>query len=176
MKWWNQMPWSWFSECWTLSQLFHSLFHFQKRLFHYSAFCHKSGVICTSEVTDISPGNLDSSLCFFQPSISHAYKLLNKEGDDIQPWHSPFSIWNQNVVPCPLLTVASWPAYRFLKRQVRWSSLPISFRIFHSLLWSTLKVFGIVNKAEVDVFSETLFLFLWSSGCWQFDLWLLCLF
>ena len=24
MKWWDQMPWSPFSECWTLSQLFHS--------------------------------------------------------------------------------------------------------------------------------------------------------
>ena len=34
-------------------------------------FCHKSGVICISEVTEISPGNLDSSLCFLQPSISH---------------------------------------------------------------------------------------------------------
>ena len=34
-------------------------------------FCHKSGVICISEVIDISPGNLDSSLCFFQPSTSH---------------------------------------------------------------------------------------------------------
>ena len=41
------------------------------------------------------------------------------------------------VVPCPVLTVASWPAYRFLKRQVWWSVIPISFRIFHSLLWST---------------------------------------
>ena len=27
--------------------------------------------------------------------------------------------------------------YRFLKRQVRWSGIPISFRIFHSSLWST---------------------------------------
>ena len=64
-----------------------------------------------------------------------------------------FSIWNQSVVPCPILTIASWPAYRFLKRQVRWSGIPISFRIFHSLLWSTqLKGFGIVNKAEIDVF------------------------
>ena len=35
------------------------------------------------------------------------------------------------VVPCPVLTVAS---YRFLKRQVRWPGIPISFRIFHSLL------------------------------------------
>ena len=31
----------------------------------------KGGVICISEVIDISPGNLDSSLCFFQSSISH---------------------------------------------------------------------------------------------------------
>ena len=41
-----------------------------------------------------------------------AYKL-NKQGDNIQPWRTPFSIWNQSVVPCPVLTVASWPAYRF---------------------------------------------------------------
>ena len=34
-------------------------------------FCHKGGVICISEVIDISPGNLDSSLCFLQPSVSH---------------------------------------------------------------------------------------------------------
>ena len=26
---------------------------------------------CISEVIDISPGNLDSSLCFLQPSVSH---------------------------------------------------------------------------------------------------------
>ena len=50
--------------------------------------------------------------------------------------------------------VASWPAYRFLKSQVRWSGIPTFFRIFHSLLWSTVKGFGIVNKAETDVFLE----------------------
>ena len=65
-----------------------------------------------------------------------AYKL-NKQSDNIQPWRTPFPIQNQSVVPCPVPTVASWPAYRFLKRQVRWSGIPISFRIFHSLLWST---------------------------------------
>ena len=41
-----------------------------------------------------------------------AYKL-NKQGDIIQPWCIPFPIWNQSVVPCPVLTVASWPEYRF---------------------------------------------------------------
>ena len=104
---------------------------FIKRLFR---FCHKDGVICISEVIDISPGNLDSSLRFFQSSVSH--DVLCRVYS-IQPWRTPFPIWSQCVVPCPVLTVASWPAYTFLKRQVRWSGIPISFRIFHSLLWST---------------------------------------
>ena len=68
---------------------------------------------------------------------------------------TPFPIWNQSVVPCPVLTGASWPAYRFLRRQVRSPGIPASLRIFHSLLWSTqLKAFGIISKAEVDVFLE----------------------
>ena len=32
-----------------------------------------------------------------------AYKL-NKQGDNIQPWNTPFPIWNQFVVQCPVLT------------------------------------------------------------------------
>ena len=72
----------------------------------------------------------------------------------IQPWCTPFPIWNQSVVPCPVLTVASWPAYRFLKRQVRWSGITTSFRIFQFVVIHTVKGFGIVNKAEVDVFLE----------------------
>jgi len=60
--------------------------------------------------------------------IYSAYKL-NKQGDNIQPWHTPFPIWKQSVVPCPVLMVASWSAYRFLKRQVRWSGIPIFFTV-----------------------------------------------
>ena len=48
-----------------------------------------------------------------------AYKL-NKQGDNIQPWRTPFPIWNQSVVPCPVLIIASCSAYRFLRRQVKW--------------------------------------------------------
>ena len=49
-----------------------SSFTLIKTLFSsFFTFCHKGGVICISEVTDISPGNLESSLCFIQPSISH---------------------------------------------------------------------------------------------------------
>ena len=56
--------------------------------FHFSLSCIgaiKGGVICISEVIDISPGNLDSSLCFIQSSISHDAYNLNKQGDNIQP-------------------------------------------------------------------------------------------
>ena len=65
-----------------------------------------------------------------------AYKL-NKQGNNIQPYHMPFSTLNQLVVPCLVLTVDSWPTYRIIRRQVRLSGIPISLIIFHSLLWST---------------------------------------
>src|SRR5574337_1740393 len=34
--------------------------------------------------------------------IYSAYKL-NKQGDNIQPRHTPFPIWKQSVVSCPVL-------------------------------------------------------------------------
>ena len=80
------------------------------------------------------PACASSSLAFHM--IYSSYKV-NKQGDNIQPWPTPFPIWNQSIVPCPILTVASWPAYRFLRRQVRFSGIPICWTIFHSLLWST---------------------------------------
>ena len=79
------------------------------------------------------PACISSSPAFLM--MYSAYKL-NKQGDNIQPWHTPYPIWKQSVVPCPVLTVASWPAYKFLRRQVRWFGISISWRIFHSLLWS----------------------------------------
>ena len=44
---------------------------------------------------------------------------LYKPGDSIQTCRTPFPIWGQSVVPCLVLTVASWSAYRLLSRQVR---------------------------------------------------------
>ena len=63
------------------------------------------------------PANLIPACASSSPvflTMYSAYKL-NKQGDDKQPWQTPFLIWNQSVFPCPVLTVASWPAYRFLK-------------------------------------------------------------
>ena len=117
-----------------------SSFTFIKRLFSSSSL---------SAVRVVSPAYL--KILMFLPEIlipacassSPAFLMmysaytLNNQGDNIQPWHTPFPIWNQSIVPCLVWAVVSWPAYRLLKRQVRWSGIPISFRIFHSLSWST---------------------------------------
>ena len=84
--------------------------------------------------------------------IHSAYKL-NKQGDNIQPWHTPFPIWNKSVVPCLVLTVGSWPAHRFLRRQLMWFGIPVSWRIFHSCC-DPHKGFNIVNEAEIGVFLQ----------------------
>ena len=119
------------------------------------------------------PACASSSLAFH---VMHSAYKLHQQGANIQPWHTPFPIWNQSVVPCPVLTTASWPAYRFLKRQVRWSGIPSLEEFFtvccdpHSQrLWHS-------QESKSRCFSGTLLLFWWSSECWQFDFWFLCLF
>ena len=87
------------------------------------------------------------------------YKL-NKQGDNIQTWCTLFPIWNQSAVPCKILIVASWPVYRFLRRQVRWFGIFIYWRTFQFVVIHTVKGFGVFNKVEVDVFLEL---------CWFFD-------
>ena len=68
--------------------------------------------------------------------MMYSAQKLNKQDDNIQSWCTPFPILNP--VCCSMsVSVSSWPAPSFLRRQVRWSGIPISSRIFHSLLWST---------------------------------------
>ena len=74
------LPWNDGTGCHDLSFLnaefqvsfFILLFHLhQEALYYLFTFCHKCSVTCISEVIHISPGNLDSSLCFIQSSILH---------------------------------------------------------------------------------------------------------
>ena len=58
------------------------------------------------------------------------------------------------LLPCPVITIASWSAHRFLRGQGRCSGVPISWRISHGLLWSMVKSFGVVSKAGVDTSLE----------------------
>ena len=39
--------------------------------------------------------------------MMYSAQKLGKQGDNIQPWSTPFPIWNQSIVPCSVLTVAS---------------------------------------------------------------------
>ena len=57
----------------------------------------------------MSPSNLDSACASSRLAFHRMYSAykLNKQGDNIQPWHTPFPVWKQSVVPCPALTVAS---------------------------------------------------------------------
>ena len=97
------------------------------------------------------PACASSSLAFHL--MCSAYKL-KKHGDHIQFWCTLFIIWNQSDFQWSFLIVASPPASRFLSRQVRWSSIPISLRIFQFVVIHRVKGFGVVNKAEVDGFLE----------------------
>ena len=95
------------------------------------AFCHKGGVICISEVIDISPGNLDSSSWFIQPSISH--DVLSMSGS------------NYCFLTCIQISQEAG--------QVVWHShLLKDFPKF--VVICTVKGFGVINKAKVDVFLE----------------------
>ena len=77
------------------------------------------------DLLPLIPACPPSSLAFLM--MYSAYKL-NKQDDDIHPSYTPYPILNQSIIPCLILSVA------FLRRQVRWSGIPISLRIFHSLL------------------------------------------
>ena len=142
MKWWDQMPWSLLFEWWVLSHLFHNLlFHIHQEALKISSSLSVTRVVSSEylRLLIFLPAMLIPA-CASSSPVFHimysAYKV-NKQGDNIQPWHTPFPILNQSVVPCLVLTIASWPAYRFLRRQVRWSHTPSFLRIFHSLLRST---------------------------------------
>ena len=135
------LPWSDGTRCHDLSFL---NTEFQASFFTLLFDPHQE-VLCTSSLAAIRvilsvylrlvliPACDSSSLALCM--MYSAYKL-NKQGDNIQLYCTSFPILNQSVVPCPVLTAASWPAYSFLRSQVRWSGTA-SLEEFSSLLWST---------------------------------------
>ena len=116
----------------------HSSFSFIKRLFSSSSLspirvvssAYLRLLIFLLAVLIPTCASSSPALCM----MYSAYKL-NKQGGNTQPWCTPFPIWNQSVVPCPFLSIASSPAYRFLRRQARGLLFP-SLEEFLSLLWS----------------------------------------
>ena len=117
------------------------------------------------------PACASSSLVFLR--MYSAYKL-NKLDDNIQPWCTPFPIWTSLLFHVQFYLLLP-DLHTGVSRGRSGGLVFPSLQEFSSLFWSTVKGFGIVNKAEIDIFLE-LSLFQWSDGCWQFDLWFLYLF
>ena len=107
---------------------------------------------------------------------------------DREAWHAAvhgvtknwtwLSDWTE-LIPRPVLTVASWPAYRFPRRhtfagKVVWYSH--LFKNFSVCCDLHSQMLSLVNEAEVDFFffSGIPLLFLWSNECWQFNPLILC--
>ena len=89
----------------SLSQPFHSLLALVKRFFSSSSPCDIR-VVSSAYLrlliflqAILIPACASSSLAFYM--MYSAYKL--KQGNNVQPWCTPFLIWNQFVVACPVL-------------------------------------------------------------------------
>ena len=85
-----------------------SSFTFIKRLFSSSSLSAISVVsfaylrLLIFLLAILIPACASSSPTFHM--MCSAYKL-NKQGNIIQPWHTPFPIWNPSIVSCPVLVV-----------------------------------------------------------------------
>ena len=66
------------------------------------------------------PGILIAVCDSSSPAFRMIYSVyeLNKQADNIKPCHNPFPVWNQSVISCLVLIVASGSTYKFLRRQV----------------------------------------------------------
>ena len=130
-----------------------SVFTFIKRLFSSSSL---SAIRVVSSIylsllifhpTILIPACASSSLAFHV--MYSAYKL-NKQGDHIQP----FLIWNQSIVPCPVITAAFDVHTDFSGGR----SGGLVFHLFKNfpqfVVIHTVESFRVVNEAEVDVFLE----------------------
>ena len=120
-------------------------------------------------LTILIPAWASPSLAFCM--MYSAYKL-NKQGDNIQPWRTPFPIWKLSVVPCPVLNVASWPAHRFFRRQVRsllkLKSIESMMPSSHLILCCPLLFLPSI-LARVRVFSNDLAVWIRWSNYWSFS-------
>ena len=105
-----------------------------------------------SEVIDISPGNLDSNLYFIQPSISYdvlcievKYTALKYSFPDLEPVCFSMSSSNCCFLTCIQISQEAGQVLWYCHLLKNFSQ----FVVIH-----TIKGFGVINKAEVDVFLE----------------------
>ena len=78
---------------------------------------------------------LDGTTDLMHMSLGELQELVM----DREAWHAAVHVVTKNQTQLSDWTELNW----------RWSDIPIYLRIFHSLLWSRVKHFSIVNEAEV---------------------------
>ena len=129
MKWWDQMPWSSFSECWALRQLFH---------FHQEALNSSSSLSAIRVVSSaylrlliflpavLIPACASSSPAFLM--MYSAYKL-NEQGDNIQPCLAGRTPWT--VCVCKLANYQT--LYSFWSNRLLEPLLPLKGPDFYYL-------------------------------------------
>ena len=161
------LPWSNGTECHDLSFLnvefkptfSLSSFTFIKRLFSSSSLLSIRVVpsaylrLLIFLLANLIPAYTSSSLAF---RMMYSAYMLNKQGENIQPWHTLpvlepacFSMSNSN---CGFLTCIQ--ISQEAGKVVRYSDLFKNFPQF--IVIHTIKGFGVVIKAEVDVFWNSL--------------------
>ena len=139
--------------CWVLSQFSFSFFTFIKRLFSSSLL---SAIRLVSSAylrlliflpAILIPACSSSSPTFHMMFSAHK---LNKQGDDIQPWHTPFPIWNQSVVWYSVLTIAFLTCIQISLEasKVFWHSHHLK-NVPQFVVIYTVTGFGVVNRADV---------------------------
>ena len=80
--------------------------------------------------------------------------MLNKQGDNIQPWRTPFPTWNHSIVLC-LVPLLLFDQHTDFSGGRPGGCVFLSFQEFSQfVVIHTVKAFSIVNEAEVDVFLE----------------------
>ena len=78
---------------------------------------------------------------------------LNKQGDNIQPWQTPFPIWNQSVIPYPVQLLLPDLHTGFSRGKSGGLVFP-SLSELSTVYCDPHKGFDIVNKVEIVVFLE----------------------
>ena len=133
MKWWDQMPWSSFSECWALSQLLHS-------------------PLSLSSTGFLAP------LHFLPKGWCHLFKMAQYPWSCFSwgiliPPHSPPSLRGFSGPPSSVITSESHEKQRFRNQKKTWA-LYLSVFVFIYLRW-------ILNRfLSLSVFIYTGILFL----------------
>ena len=101
-------------KCWVCSQLFYSPLSLSSRgssvPLHFSAIRLVSSALLRLLIFLLAILNLACASSSLEFNMMYSAHKLNKQSENIQLWCTPFQIWNQSIVPCPVLTIASWSA------------------------------------------------------------------